>query len=76
MCLPRSPAQTEGTSEEDQCEDNGGGYRWEIVPEVIIAGVWLKDSHGLMYVFVVVVVVVLVGCDFAKGDALCPIYLN
>ena len=42
------------------------------MPEVVIAGVWLEDSHGLMYV----VVVVFVGCDFAKGDALCPIYLN
>ena len=56
VCLPRPPAQTKGTSEEYQCKDNGGRYRWEIVPEVVIAGVWLEDSHGLMYVVVVVVV--------------------
>jgi hypothetical protein len=56
VSLPGPPAQTEGAYEEDQYEDNGGGYRWEIVPEVVIAGVWLEDSHGLMYVVVVVVV--------------------
>ena len=56
VSLPGPPAQTEGAYEEDQCEDDGGGYRWEIVPEVVIAGVWLEDSHGLMYVVVVVVV--------------------
>jgi hypothetical protein len=70
-CLPRPPAQTEGTSEEDQREDHGGGYGWEIVPEVVIIGVRLEDSHGLMFVVVFVVVVVICVCyDLARGSTL------
>jgi hypothetical protein len=37
-----------------------------------------RGQPWLIYAVVVVVVVVVefVGCDFAKGDSLCPMYLN
>ena len=46
MRFPGSPDEPEGTAKEDQQEYDGCGYRWEVVPKVVVAFVRLKDGHS------------------------------